>query len=278
MSVKNEFARPRKGNIHGLYTFAYYVLNPIMKSTAKLEWDGTENLPKSGGFIVAPNHVSEFDPVAMGYFLGINGYEIKFLAKDGLFKIPLLGPFLTKWGMIPVSRESGGGNSLEAAHAALENGAMIGIYYEGTLTRDPAFWPMKGKTGLARLALDTRVPVIPVVQWGAQDIMDREVAPKLIGRRRKLYYRVLPALDYSDIEGDSSNHEGVRELTRRLTEVLTEGAAELRGQKAPETVWDAKTTDHPSKKELRPFSKWRKSLARATGRQDVLAADPKLRG
>lgn len=277
MSVKNQFARPRKGHIHGLYTFAYYVLTPIMKSLTKLEWDGAENLPKSGGFIVAPNHVSEFDPVAMGYFLGINGYEIKFLAKDSLFKIPLLGPFLTKWGMIPVARESGGGNSLIAAHSALENGAMMGIYYEGTITLDPAFWPMKGKTGLARLAMDTRVPVIPIVQWGAQDVMDREVLPKLCGRRRKLYYRVLPPLDYSDIEGDSSNHEGVRELTHRLTEALMKGSAELRGQKAPEEAWDAKSVGVPTKKEMPAFSKWRKSLARATGRQDILAADPALR-
>ena len=74
---------------------------------------------------------------------GMNEYVTKPIDQDSLFKIPLLGPFLTKWGMIPVARESGGGNSLIAAHSALENGAMIGIYYEGTITLDPAFWPMK---------------------------------------------------------------------------------------------------------------------------------------
>lgn len=278
MSDQNRYARPRKGNIHGIYTLAYYVLTPIMKTLTKYRWEGTENLPESGGFILAPNHLSEFDPVAMGYFMGINGYEVQFLAKDGLFKVPGLGPVLKAWGMIPVARDNGEAkDALKAAREALAEGAVIGFYYEGTLTRDPAFWPMKGKTGLARLALDTRVPIVPVIQWGAQDVLDRNSGVRIVGPRPTLYFRVLPPLDYSDIKGDSSNQEGVRELTDRIEKVLADGSATLRGQEAPSQTWDMKASGKTPKKDLKPFSKWRRSLARANGRQDILAADPKFR-
>lgn len=278
MSGQNRYARPRKGNIHGIYTIAYYTLTPIMKALTKYRWVGVENLPESGGFILAPNHLSEFDPVAMGYFMGINGYEVQFLAKDSLFRVPVLGSVLKAWGMIPVARETNGAtDSLKAAREALAQGAVIGFYYEGTLTRDPAFWPMKGKTGLARLALDTRVPIIPVIQWGAQDVLDRDSGVRIVGPRPTLYFQVLPALDYSDIEGDSSNQEGVRELTDRVEKVLAAGSATLRGQVAPSETWDMKVSGKTQKDVLQPFSKWRKSLARANGRQDILAADPKFR-
>lgn len=268
-------ARPRKGNVTGFYRFAYQIVSGIVNSTTKSRWDGTENFPKSGPFIVAPNHMSEFDPVSMGYFLGYNGFEVRFLAKDALFKTPVVGDFLRWWGMIPVARQSDeAGDALVHARQALEEGGVVAIYFEGTITRDPALWPMKGKTGLARLALDTRVPIVPVVQWGVQDLMDRysTFSPRL--KRPDLYIRTLPPIDYSDIEGDSTNREGVRELTRRVEEALIEGSADLRNQEPPSVLWDMKTMDGPGKKQLKRFSKWRKGLASKAHQADILPADP----
>lgn len=272
---RNVTARPRRGNLHGMYKFGFYVVSPLVNALSKPHWSGVENLPSEGAFILAPNHMSNFDPVSMGYFMADNGYEVRFMAKHTLFKVPVIGPFFRWWGMIPVLRQSAEAtDALIHAREALEAGDVVGIYFEGTLTRDPAFWPMKGKTGLARLALDTRVPVVPVVQWGAQDVMDRYAGLACRRRRPGLFIRVLPPIDYSDIEGDSSNREGVRELTARLQTALEEGSGELRGEVPPRIPWDMKAEGGPAKEELTVFSKWRQSLARKVGRQDILPANP----
>lgn len=260
-------------DLSGMYKALRYVLWPVIHGTAKTHFQGMENVPKKGPMILAPNHISEYDPLVMGYAFGLLGYQVRFLTKDSMFKVPVLRAFVKKARMIPVSRGGGDTDSLAHARKALREGAAVGIYYEGTLTRDPAFWPMKGKTGLARLALDERVPVIPVVQWGAQDVLDRYGRFHLFKKRPNLYIRALPPLDYSDIPGDSSNHDGVRELTNRVQETLTAGLAELREQVAPTQVWNMKEMG-PDKRSLKNLAKWRSGLRKATGRQDVLPATP----
>lgn len=273
---KHPTARPRKGNIRGLYKFGFAVLTPVVRALTIPVWHDVHNLPADGPFILAPNHMSNFDPVSMGYFMADNGFEVRFLAKDSLFRVPVVGPFMRKWGMIPVVRQSSeAGDALIHARDALVKGDVVGIYFEGTLTRDPSFWPMKGKTGLARLAMDLRVPIVPVVQWGAQDVMDRYVGFSLFNRRPKLHIKVLPELDFADIPGDSENHEGVRELTQRLQDVLENGSGELRREVPPTTPWDMKLHDGPGKKGLKALSKWRRQLRRRVHRQDILPADPR---
>lgn len=220
--------------------------------------------------------MSNFDPVSMGFFMAAHGYEIRFLAKAELFKVPVIGPFMKWWGMVPVVRQSSHAtDSLVHARQALSNGDPVGIYFEGTLTRDPAFWAMKGKTGTARLALDTSVPIVPVVQWGAQDVMDR-YSPKVRFRKTDMYICVLPALDLSDINADSSDHEAVREVTDRLQAALETGLATLRNQIAPKKPWDPKAKNGPSKGELKNLAAWRIHLAKAAGVQDILPARPQL--
>lgn len=262
--------------VTGIYRFGFSIVRPVMALLTRRHWAGFENVPETGGFILAPNHMSNFDPVNMGFFMAAHGYETRFLAKAEIFKVPVIGPFMRKWGMVPVVRQSSTAtDSLVHARAALEQGDAVGIYFEGTLTRDPAFWPMKGKTGTARLALDTGVPIIPVVQWGPQDLLDR-YSPKLRLRKTDIYVRVLPALDLSDITGDSSDHEAVREVTRRLQAALAQGLGNLRGEVAPREPWDMKAADGPGKSELKNLAKWRRRLARINRRQEILPAVPDL--
>lgn len=254
----------------------FAALRPVMAMLTKRHWIGEHNLPTEGGFILAPNHMSNFDPVSMGFFMAAHGYEIRFLAKAELFRVPLIGPFMKWWGMVPVVRQSSQAtDSLVHAREALSKGDPVGIYFEGTLTRDPAFWAMKGKTGTARLALDTSVPIVPVVQWGAQDVMDR-YSPKIRLRRTSMYICVLPPLDLSDIAADSSDHEAVREVTRRLQEALETGLSTLRNQIPPRTPWDPKAQGGPSKDQLKKLAAWRIHLAKAAKVQDVLPARPQL--
>ncbi|MFZ1382906.1 MAG: lysophospholipid acyltransferase family protein [Scrofimicrobium sp.] len=268
--------RSYKGNLRTAYRVLLPVLWPLVNSLAKPRLQSFENLPKEGAFILAPNHLSNADPFVMGYLMADAGYEISFMAKDSLFRVPALGQILRAWGMIPVVRNSAAAaDSLVHAREVLGRGGIVGFYFEGTLTQDPAYWPMKGKTGLARLALDTRVPVIPVVQWGAQDIVNRYVEMRPFGKRPELFIRALPELDYSDLPGDSSNHESVNELTQRLQNALEAGSAALREELAPETPWDRKTNESRNPRKLKPFTKWRRELARAAKRQDVLPATPR---
>lgn len=267
--------RPYRGNLRTAYRILLPVMWPLVSYLAKSRLQNLENLPKEGAFILAPNHLSNADPFLMGYLMADAGYEISFMAKDSLFHVPVLGWILKAWGMIPVVRNSSAAaDSLVHARDVLERGGVVGFYFEGTLTQDPAYWPMKGKTGLARLALDTRVPVIPVVQWGAQDIVNRFLECRPFAKRPELFIRALPALDYSDLPGNSDDHESVTALTQRLQKALEEGSAALREELAPKTPWDRKINEKRNPRKSKPFAKWRRQLARAAKRQDILPASP----
>lgn len=251
-----------------IYQLAYLVLTPYMRPFVRLHVDGWENLPQEGAIVVS-NHVSDFDPLNIGYVYGIRGREVHFLAKAELFKIPLLGRLLRAWGMIPVVRKAGqGAKSLELSQAALDSGQTICIFFEGTITRDPGYWPMKGKTGAARLALDTGAPLVPMVQWGTQNVIER-YSPRLRLRKTDVYVSIKPPMDLSDVTADSSDREAVQEVTRRLQTAMTRALEEVRGEPAPAEVFDP--ANGPDRKAMKRFSRWRRGLGRASGRQEILA-------
>ena len=100
--------------------------------------------------------------------------------------MPVVGRILKAAGQIPVERQSArSADALAAVTQAVTDGRAVIIYPEGTITGDPDLWPMVGKTGAARIALQTGCPVIPVGQWGAQDVMygNRLHFPKLLPRK-----------------------------------------------------------------------------------------------
>lgn len=251
-----------------IYKLAYVALTPYVGPFVDLQVTGLQHLPAQGGAILAFNHLSKFDPLNIGYAFGVNGIEVHFLAKAELFDVPLLGTLLTKWGMVPVSRGADkAADSLSKAQTALNEGQKIGVFFEGTLTRDPAYWPMKGKTGAARMALDSGAPLIPVVQWGTQNVMERYLSrPRL--KRTTVHVRILPAIEVADLAADSSDRQAVLEVTRRLENALREGLSDIRGEEAPEKVFDPETG--PDRKTLSRFSKWRRQLAAAARKQEIL--------
>ncbi len=99
----------------------------------------------------------------------------RFLAKASLFKVPVLGAALRATGQIPVERAAGQRSSdpISTASRFVDDGFALIIYPEGTLTRDPDEWPMRGKFGAVRLALEHDIEIIPVGIWGAQTILPR---------------------------------------------------------------------------------------------------------
>ncbi len=153
------------------------ILYPPMHLGVKWSIDGIERVPETGAVILASNHVSYLDPLALAY-LGIQRHRrTRFLAKDELFEKSGLGAFLRGAHQIPVSRgTSDAAGSLVAAEAALAGGECVAVFPEGTISLD--LEPMVGKTGTARLAAATGAPVVPVGLWGLQRVMYKGRKPR----------------------------------------------------------------------------------------------------
>ena len=150
------------------------------------------------------------DPATLTHFLWDNGFPPYFLAKEGVFRIPVLGRLLRGAEQIPVYRgEAAAAESLGPAVAAIHEGKVVVIFPEGTTTKDPARWPMVAKTGAARLALMTGCPVIPVAQWGTEQIMPRgQKVPDLV-HRHTVHLLAGPPVDLADLLGGVDDPVGV---------------------------------------------------------------------
>ncbi|MER6002167.1 lysophospholipid acyltransferase family protein [Nonomuraea angiospora] len=220
-------------------TLAVVIVKPLSWLLVKRDWRRGERIPRSGGVIIATNHLSWADPVLLSHFLYNNGRWPVILAKSALFKVPFLGRAVTGLLAIPVDRGSAeAAKSLHISAQRLEDGGAILFYPEGTCTRDPDLWPMVGKTGAARLALESGAPVIPVAHWGAHELLPYgEKKPRLFPRKT---FRVTvgPPVDLSKYQGLPLQAEVLRAATADITAAITQQLAELRGEKAPETPYD----------------------------------------
>lgn len=215
-----------------------FLLIPFLELTGKYRIHHAENLPASGAVVVAPNHYSDFDPLVIGRTM----YKLKrmprFLAKASLFKVPVFGWMLGLAGQVPVQREGGSGaDPLAAARRIAAAGHAVVIYPEGTLTRDPDLWPMRGKYGAVRTALDAGIPLIPVVSWGAQRILPRYGRISLFPRK-DLDIVFGEPLDLTPWVGRSSDGKALAEATLLLMNTLAAMVGELRGETPPVQRWD----------------------------------------
>ncbi|AOT61237.1 MULTISPECIES: lysophospholipid acyltransferase family protein [Streptomyces] len=226
------------------YRLAAVIAKPPLVVLFKRDWRGMEHIPGEGGFITAVNHNSYLDPLSYAHFQYNTGRVPRFLAKAGLFKGAFVGTMLRGTGQIPVYRETTNAlDAFRAAVAAIERGECVAFYPEGTLTRDPEMWPMAGKTGAARVALLTRVPVIPVAQWGANLAMPpyaKEGKLRLFPRKT-LTVVAGPPVDLSRFYGDEPTNEVLREATEEIMRAITALLEEIRGEQAPAEPYDHRT-------------------------------------
>lgn len=228
------------------FKFGATVVRPLLNLIAKRDWQGVENLPKSGGAIVVCNHISYLDPLTFTHFLYDNGRAPRYLGKASLFKIPIVGRVLLGAGQIPVERESVvASQSLQHAIAFLNSGHLLGVYPEGTLTRDQNYWPMKAKTGIARLAILTKVPVIPCAQWGAQRILPAYSKKIRLFPRSKVQVIAGKPLDFSKWYGRAEDPLALEEATAYVMRAITDLLENLRGEKAPLEIFDPKKSQLP---------------------------------
>ncbi len=233
---------PLRGKVpRGYKCVAALVRAPMFLMTKK-DWHGAEHLPAEGGFIAVSNHVTYADPLTFAHYLYNNGCPPRFLAKDGLFRAPVVGWILRALDQVPVQRgTSKAKEAVDEGLAFLERGDMIAMFPEGTLTRDPDLWPMVARTGAARMALVSGVPVIPVAQWGAHRLLGHYSKWLKPIPRKKVTVVAGPPIDLDDLKGPHPTKRVLREATDRIMATLTTMVEELRGEKAPTKPHDMRT-------------------------------------
>jgi len=216
-------------------------LRALMIVTTRRDWRGAENLPTTGGFVVCPNHISYVDPFAFAHFLYDNGHPPFFLAKSEVFRIPVLGRLLKAAQQIPVHRGTEqAAQAFSAAVVAVQEGRCVPVFPEGTLTRDPQLWPMTARTGAARVALTTRCPVIPVAQWGPQEILRPYSKALHLLPRKTMRIVAGPSVDLGDLYDSPMDAKTLNEATARILDAITRQLETIRGEKAPPDRFDSR--------------------------------------
>ncbi|MFJ6195620.1 lysophospholipid acyltransferase family protein [Micromonospora sp. NPDC092111] len=218
--------------------FAVALVKSVMLAWTRRTWRGVEHLRTDGGIIIVPNHISHADPLVSAHFVYDAGRWPQYLGKASVFRVPVVGWILRRCKQIPVERGSVDAvKSLDRLIAALDDGGAVVIYPEGTTTREPQLWPMRGKTGAARLALATGAPVVPVAMWGPEKLFDPRTAR--FGLRPRIPVTVVagPPVDLSRWAGATPNRVVLEEMTDQIMVSLRDLLAGIRGG-TPPPLWD----------------------------------------
>ncbi len=217
------------------------ILRPLFLLTTKPQWTDGLKIPAAGGCVIVINHLSHVDPLTAAVFTHDHGRLPRYLAKSGLFRNRFLGYFLRSAGQIPVERASASAaGAYAAAVEAVRAGECVVVYPEGTITRDPDLWPMTGKSGAARIALETRCPVIPVGQWGAQDLLAPYAKRPDLFPRKTIRIRAGDPVELGDLADLPRTAEVLHEATERIMSAITSIVEDLRGETAPAERFDMK--------------------------------------
>jgi 1-acyl-sn-glycerol-3-phosphate acyltransferase len=217
---------------------AIAVVHPVASLMFRLRYRHADRLPAVGPVLLVANHVSILDPLACARLVFDSGRLPHFLAKQSVFK-GFAGTLLRSAGQIPVARFSADAHeALDAAKADLDAGNVVVIYPEGSVTRDPDWWPMQARTGVARLALTTDAVVLPVAQWGPQEVHDYHRKKLRLRLRVPAEYLVGEPVDLSALRaevraGRPLSAELLRETTDLIMVRVRDQLSELRGIPAP---------------------------------------------
>ncbi|MBI2138963.1 1-acyl-sn-glycerol-3-phosphate acyltransferase [Candidatus Woesearchaeota archaeon] len=177
---------------------------------------GVEHIPQDGNFIIAANHDSYLDHFIIStLFLRILDKPIHFLAKKELFDTRLKKKFHEWADAIPIDRQSGGKEGLQRAEQALRQGKIIAIHPEGTRSLTGKL--QQGKTGIARLALATGVPVLPVGIVGSFEVLPKG---KTFPRAGKIELHIGNPILFQGQEGMQNNKKAIRDATTHIMKAI----------------------------------------------------------
>jgi 1-acyl-sn-glycerol-3-phosphate acyltransferase len=187
---------------------------------------GAEHIPSFGPAVLATNHVGYLDFVFVGYGARDRGRLVRFMAKKEVFDHPVAGPLMRGMKHISVDRFGRADAAVAAASEALSRGEVVGMFPESTISR--SFVPAAGKTGAARMAMETGAPLVPGAVWGTQRILTK-------GRPKNFQRNVMLTVDYAPpipYEPDDDPGEVTKRLMAKVGELVERAAAEYPQQPA----------------------------------------------
>jgi 1-acyl-sn-glycerol-3-phosphate acyltransferase len=213
-----------EGRVHVLYWLLKFVLvGPLLRTYCRPTIEGVENIPETGGALLASNHLAVADSIFLPLLVN---RRIYFMAKREYFTQPgFVGwckkQFFTAIGQVPVERGSSAARAaLDTGNRMLREGKLFGIYPEGTRSPDGRLF--KGKTGVARMALESEVAVIPVAMFGTDKV---NPIGSVMWRPRKVRIKIGEPLDFSRYFGMASD----RFIQRSMTDEIMYALMELSG-------------------------------------------------
>lgn len=240
-----------------MYALLAAVFGGLVTATSRLQVERQRSraevarrLP-DGAIIVISNHTSYADGVLLALACRRQGRSLRMLATAGVFKVPVVGWLGRRLGFIPVSRGTkDAASSLDAAIEALSHGEAVGLYPEGRLTRDPAMWPERSKTGAVRLALRSGAPIVPVAMVGAHEVVGRRrILLRLVTnlvRRPRVEVKIGAPIDALGLAAGVVDPppEIVRGIADATMAELIELVAELRGEKPEHPTGVPRAEEH----------------------------------
>jgi 1-acyl-sn-glycerol-3-phosphate acyltransferase len=215
------------------YGFAIDLLWPVLMAVARWDYRGGRHVPAEGGVLLAVNHLTHVDPIVLVTYCMAQGRVPRFLAMSELWDMKVVGAPLRGGRHIPVDRRASGIEAYRAAVEGVKRGECIVVYPEGGFPDHSDGWPRKAHTGIARMALATGAPVIPVGQWGANSLLPPTAKVGVLVPRATLGVRAGEPVDLSGLVGKQGQRKALQEATDRIMARVTEELAILRGEAPP---------------------------------------------
>lgn len=223
---------PRRGRGFA-YGFAIDVLWPVLMAVARWDYRGGRHVPTSGGALIAVNHLSHVDPIVLVSYVMAQGRVPRFMAMSELWDMTIVGAPLRGGRHIPVDRKAKGMEAYRAAVDAVRAGEVVVVYPEGGFPDESDGWPRPAHSGIARLALETGAPVIPVAQWGSNHLLPPTAKVGTLVPRATLRVVAGEPVALDDLRSDRIGARALREAKKRIMGRITDQLGELRGELPP---------------------------------------------